>query len=64
MAVARNISRNMAALSFAEIVSKGLQFLIMVYAARLLDKDSFGIFSFALYKGLHFFTGSNVHFFV
>src|SRR3989338_10908944 len=48
MSVARNISRNMAALSFAEIVSKGLQFLIMVYAARLLDKDSFGIFSFAL----------------
>lgn len=48
MATAKRISRNMAALSFAEIVSKLLQFVIMVYAARVLDKESFGIFSFAL----------------
>ncbi len=48
MATARRISRNIAALGLAELVSKGLQFVIMVYAARLLDKDSFGVFSFAL----------------
>ncbi|MBI1936237.1 flippase [Candidatus Woesearchaeota archaeon] len=48
MATARRISSNMAALSFAELVSKLLQFAIMVYAARQLDKESFGVFSFAL----------------
>ncbi len=48
MSTVRRISKNIAALSFAEVFSKILQFVIMIYAARLLDKESFGIFSFAL----------------
>tara|TARA_Y100000310_G_C20704181_1_gene833380 strand:- start:25640 stop:27058 length:1419 start_codon:yes stop_codon:yes gene_type:complete len=35
-------------LSSAEAVSKVLQFVLMVYAARILDQASFGKFSFAL----------------
>jgi len=48
MSTARRISKNVLALSFAELFSKSLQFVIMVYAARALDKESFGVFSFAL----------------
>lgn len=48
MGTIRRIYKNMAFLSVAEFVSKILQFLLMVYAARLLDKNSFGKFSFAL----------------
>lgn len=48
MSTIRRIYRNMLFLSGAEIISKILQFILMVYAARLLDKASFGKFSFAL----------------
>src|SRR3989338_11306241 len=48
MGAVRNISRNMMFLTAGELVSKILQFVLMVYAARLLDQASFGKFSFAL----------------
>lgn len=48
MSTVRIIYKNMFFLSTAEIISKILQFIVMVYAARLLDKPSFGKFSFAL----------------
>lgn len=48
MGTAGRIFKNMFFLSAAEIISKILQFVLMVYAARLLDKQSFGKFSFAL----------------
>ncbi|HLG24986.1 MAG TPA: flippase [Candidatus Nanoarchaeia archaeon] len=48
MGATRTIYRNTAFLGAAEIISKGLQFLIMLYAARLLSKESFGKFNFAL----------------
>lgn len=48
MGTARRIYRNIVFLSSAELLSKILQFVLMVYAARLLDKASFGKFSFAL----------------
>ncbi len=48
MGTLRRIYKNMLFLSGAEIISKVLQFVLIVYAARLLDKASFGKFSFAL----------------
>jgi O-antigen/teichoic acid export membrane protein len=44
----RRISKNIVALAAAEIVSKALQFVLLVYAARMLGSISFGKFSFAL----------------
>ncbi|KKT75456.1 MAG: lipopolysaccharide O-side chain biosynthesis protein [Candidatus Peregrinibacteria bacterium GW2011_GWA2_44_7] len=48
MGAARRIYKNTLYLGVAEIVSKVLQFVIMLYAARILDKEYFGRFSFAL----------------
>ena len=48
MGAVRNISKNLLFLASGELVSKILQFVLMVYAARLLDQASFGKFSFAL----------------
>lgn len=48
MGTARRIYKNTLYLGAAEIVSKILQFVIMLYAARLLSKEHFGKFSFAL----------------
>ncbi len=48
MSTIRNISKNLLFLSSGELVSKILQFVLFVYAARLLDQASFGKFSFAL----------------
>ena len=44
----RRISKNIIALTTAEIISKILQFILFIYAARLLGKADFGKFSFAL----------------
>ena len=44
----KRISRNMMALGSAEIISKLLLFVVMIYAAKLLGVASFGKFSFAL----------------
>ena len=48
MSTIRRIYKNIVFLSSAELISKIFQFVLMVYAARLLDKASFGKFSFAL----------------
>ena len=48
MSTVKSIYRNLLFLSSGEIVSKILQFILMVYAARFLDQASFGKFSFAL----------------
>ena len=48
MSTVKSIYRNLLFLSGGEIISKILQFILMVYAARLLDQASFGKFSFAL----------------
>lgn len=48
MGTARRIYWNTVYLGGAEIVSKLLQFAVMLYAARLLSKGHFGDFSFAL----------------
>ena len=48
MSTVKSIYRNLLFLSGGEIISKILQFALMVYAARFLDKASFGKFSFAL----------------
>lgn len=48
MGTARRIYKNTMYLGAAEIVSKVLQFVIMLYAARLLTHEHFGKFSFAL----------------
>ena len=48
MNAVKRISKNIAALSVAEVISKGLQFVVMVFAARILGKEDFGKFSFAL----------------
>ena len=48
MGTARRIYKNTLYLGSAEVISKILQFAVMLYAARLLSKDSFGKFSFAL----------------
>lgn len=48
MGTARRIYKNTAYLGIAEVVSKVLQFAVMLYAARLLTQQNFGKFSFAL----------------
>jgi len=48
MGTARRIYKNTIYLGTAEIVSKILQFIVMLYAARLLSQEHFGKFSFAL----------------
>ncbi len=48
METARRIYKNAMYLGIAEVVSKILQFVIMLYAAKLLSKEYFGKFSFAL----------------
>ena len=48
MGTARRIYLNTLYLGIAEVVSKILQFVVMLYAARLLSKEHFGKFSFAL----------------
>lgn len=48
MGTARRIYKNTLYLGAAETVSKVLQFVVMMYAARLLSKSHFGKFSFAL----------------
>jgi len=48
METARRIYKNTLYLGAAEVVSKVLQFVIMLYAARILSKEHFGKFSFAL----------------
>ena len=48
MGTAKRIYKNTMYLGAAEIISKILQFVVMLYAARLLSKEYFGKFSFAL----------------
>ncbi|MBI2659765.1 flippase [Candidatus Woesearchaeota archaeon] len=48
MGTGRRIYKNTIYLGAAEIVSKLLQFVVMLYAARLLSKGDFGKFNFAL----------------
>ncbi|MBI2653350.1 flippase [Candidatus Woesearchaeota archaeon] len=48
MGTAKRIFKNTVYLSIAEVVSRVLQFIVMLYAARLLGKTDFGKFSFAL----------------
>ena len=48
MGTARRIYKNTLYLGAAEIVSRVLQFVVMLYAARLLGIEDFGKFSFAL----------------
>src|SRR3989344_7972301 len=48
MGTARRIYKNSFYLGAAEVASKVLQFVVMLYAARLLSKEHFGKFSFAL----------------
>jgi len=48
MGAARRIYKNTMYLGAAEIVSRILQFVIMLYAARALSQEHFGKFSFAL----------------
>jgi|TARA_Y100000310_G_scaffold345860_1_gene471656 O-antigen/teichoic acid export membrane protein len=48
MGIARRIYKNTTYLGIAEIVSRVLQFVVMLYAARLLSQQNFGKFSFAL----------------
>lgn len=48
MGAARRIYKNTVYLGAAEIVSRVLQFVIMLYAARALSQEHFGKFSFAL----------------
>ncbi len=48
MGAARRIYKNTVYLGIADIASKVLQFIVMLYAARLLSREQFGKFSFAL----------------
>lgn len=48
MGTAKRIYKNTLYLGIAEIVSRVLQFVVMLYAARLLSQEHFGKFSFAL----------------
>jgi len=48
MGAVKSIYRNLLFLISGEITSKILQFVLMVYAARILDRASFGKFSFAI----------------
>ena len=48
MGTARRIYKNTIYLGAAEVVSRVLQFVVMLYATRLLSQEHFGKFSFAL----------------
>jgi len=48
MGTVKRITRNTVFLAGAEIISRMLQFFVMVYAARILGKTVFGTFSFGL----------------
>src|SRR3989338_10472248 len=48
METARRISRNAAYLGAAEVISRVLQFAVMLAAARFLSQGDFGKFNFAL----------------
>ena len=48
MGTARTIFANSSYLAIAEIISRILQFVIMLVAARVLSKADFGTFNFAL----------------
>ncbi len=48
METARRIYRNTLYLGIAEVVSRILQFVVMLYAARQLTQEEFGAFNFAL----------------
>ena len=48
MGTARRIYKNTLYLGVAEVVSRVLQFVVMLYAARLISQEHFGKFSFAL----------------
>ena len=48
MSTVKRIYKNAIFLSCAELISIALQFFLMVYAARILDKESFGKFNFAI----------------
>ena len=48
MGTARRIYENTVYLGIAEAVSRVLQFVVMLYAARILSQEHFGKFSFAL----------------
>ena len=48
MGTARRIGKNALYLGTAEVISRILQFMVMLYAARLLSQQSFGKFSFAV----------------
>ena len=45
---ARRITANFASLLASQAISRLLQLVIFVYLARVLGKDDFGVFSFAL----------------
>ena len=48
MSTVKRIYKNIIFLSCAEVISIVLRFFLMVYAARILDKESFGKFNFAV----------------
>ena len=48
MSTARRIYKNTLYLGIAELVSRIMQFIVMLYAAKLLSQEDFGKFSFAL----------------
>lgn len=48
MGTVRRIYKNTLYLGTAETISRILQFVVMLYAARLLSQQNFGMFSFAL----------------
>lgn len=48
MKTARRVYKNTLYLGSAEIISKALQFVVMLYAARELTQHEFGAFNFAL----------------
>ena len=52
MNTARRLTANFLVLAFSEFFSKAMQLVVFVYIARILGKESFGIFSFGLAFGL------------
>lgn len=52
MNTARRLTANFLALAFSEFFSKAMQLVIFIYLARILGKESFGVFSFGLAFGL------------
>ncbi len=52
MNTARRLTANFLVLAFSEFFSKAMQLVVFVYIARILGKESFGLFSFGLAFGL------------